>query len=108
MASPSQWGKSEWAKSLGRYILWTGAPTPRDDWDDTADFLIMEDMDKPTQEGMWMSLMGGQRIALLRDLHFRKRKIWGKPAIFLCNQLPDMTEWDFANTTTIVLDNKLY
>lgn len=68
----------------------------------------MEDMEKPLQEGMWMSLMGGQRVALLRDLHFRKRKNWGKPAIFLCNTLPDMTDWDYENTITVLLNNKLF
>lgn len=109
LCGPTRNGKTQWAKSLGKYIYWKGRPRPRDIWDDDADYLIMDDFTSKPEDSMWKSFMGAQEDADCRDLYFSRQRKWGKVSIYICNieKLPTLDEWDFGNLEIIHV-NKLY
>lgn len=101
-------GKTSWARSLGRHTYWQGRPSPKTLWDPHASFLVMDDFTTKPDIGLWKGVMGGQARLNLRDLHFNKEVDWGRPAIYLCNELPALTEWDVANICVVYVSRKLY
>lgn len=119
--SPSRYGKTEWARSLGSHIYLSsyfnldtfleGLPT--------SSYLVLDDIPVDNKP-FWKSFFGGQKEFTLTDKYRKKVKVrWGKPCIYLCN--PDLSPWavgtrlstDFLdwlddNTVKVTLTNKLY
>lgn len=101
-------GKTQWALARGMAIHWTGAPSPKENWNNNADLIVMDDFGKKPEPGLWKGLMGGQTHVRLRDLYFNKQVPWGKPAIYTCNTCPELDEWDIANLTIVQVTERLY
>nr|WAE43016.1 MAG: replication associated protein [Cressdnaviricota sp.] len=109
----SRLGKTVWARSLGRHMYFNGMFN-LDDWDNDADYLILDDFDWkfiPSKKG----LIGAQNTIVLSDKYRKKQTlIWGKPVIILSNHDGDVYNtcdertWLLSNCTYFILHNKLF
>lgn len=111
LSSPSRFGKTEWARSLGPHMYFNNMCNFRDDWDDSALFIIFDDIPweyLPNKKGF----LGGQKSFVLTGKYMKMKTVsWGKICIYLCNDLPDFgieLNWINANCQIIELKNKLY
>lgn len=105
----SRLGKTEWARSLGPHMYWNGY-FDLSLWNDDADYAIFDDIstDNFKQYKQWL---GAQRQFTATDKYMRKRQLlWGKPCIFLANQIPDFDDrdWINANCSIVQLRNPLF
>lgn len=58
----------------------------QDNWDSSADYLILDDIPWERLKTLYKSLFGGQRHFTICDKYRPKLDVeWGKPVIFLCN-----------------------
>lgn len=56
------------------------------EWDNEAEYLVIDDFDFDFFPGMRKALWGSQKEFTATDKFKRKRRIeWGKPMIWLCN-----------------------
>lgn len=86
-----------------------------DDWDPTALFIILDDIDAKFFPD-WKSFLGCQRSFVLTDKYRGKRTVtWGRPCIWLCNPeydprgaLPLSREWLTVNCVFIELSEPLF
>lgn len=111
LSSPSRFGKTEWARSLGPHMYFNNMCNFRDDWDDSALFIIFDDIPweyLPNKKGF----LGGQKSFVLTSKYMKMKTVsWGKICIYLCNAIPDFGsehDWIIANCDIISLTNKLY
>jgi hypothetical protein len=110
LCSPSRYGKTEWARSLGPHMYFNNMCNFKDDWDDNADYIIFDDMEwdyLPNKKGFF----GMQKRFSITGKYMKTITVdWGKPAIYLCNNLPVLKEpeWWYANVDIITLNNKLF
>lgn len=82
-------GKTEWARSLGRHMYWCGQFN-LDDWDDGAEYAVLDDFGGFKFFPHWKGWLGGQREFVVTDKYRKKKTVkWGKPAIWLCNPEDD-------------------
>lgn len=88
LIGPSRFGKTAWARSLGRHIFWRQS-TNLDTWDDEALYLVLDDIDwkyLPNKK-CWLTAMGDMTVT---DRYRAKRDICNyKPAIYLVNPEQD-------------------
>lgn len=75
-----------------------------DDWDDTVKYIIFDDFDWkfiPSKKAFF----GAQKQFTLTDKYRTKKTVhWGKPVIYLCNDLPVFDEEpDYYYTNTIIV-----
>lgn len=115
LESPSRYGKTEWARSLGRHMYYN-AYFNLDDWDADAKYIIFDDLPwerVPAKKAFF----GAQRQFTLTDKYRRKITVhWGKPLIFLCNRdsnflysLPEEErQWFFSNSHCVTLNKPLF
>lgn len=86
-----------------------------DDWDEDTDTIILDDIDFKYFPN-WKSFMGCQKQFNVTDKYRKKRRVYGKLCIWLCNHANDPrgalsgTELDWYNTNveTIYLTAPLY
>lgn len=111
LISPSRFGKTEWARSLGRHMYFNNAVNFRDDWDDDSKYIIFDDIEWdfiPNKKGFF----GQQSTITINGKYMRTKTIdWGKPAICLTNKYPPYgadADWFHDNVLTYHLDNKLF
>lgn len=82
----------------------------RDDWDDSARYIVFDDID-----WTWLpnkkSFFGAQKRFVITGKYMRAKTVnWGKPCIYLCNTLPTFEEPEWYELNTIILNvvNKFY
>lgn len=110
LCSPSRYGKTEWARSLGNHMYFNNMVNFKDDWNDSANYIVFDDIDwqyLPNKKGFF----GMQKQFVITEKYMRKKTVqWGKPVIFLCNQLPLFEDpaWYEANCLVYTLTNKFF
>lgn len=116
MVGPTRLGKTQWARSLGDCALMNGN-FDLSQLDEDRQYVIMEDFDRHKCGDQWIfrkykSLFGGQEVICLTDKYTKKRSIkWGKPLIYICNELSDnwrSDSWLVDNCTIVDIVDKLY
>lgn len=91
-----------------------------DKWDDSAEYLVLDDVDWeyfPHKK----QLLGGQREFTVFDRYTKKRTLqWGKPCIYCINgeqyllmangsaKCHNIMDWLRENCTFVFIENKLY
>lgn len=113
LRSPSKYGKTEWARSLGRHMYFN-ANTDFNDWDTEADYMVLDDIAFrliPNKK----ALFGCQKETTINAKYARKRTVkWGKPVIYLTNtalsneDFGEDAPWWRENCTFISLVDRLY
>lgn len=111
LVSPSRYGKTEWARSLGHHMYFNGMVNFKHDWDDDASYIVFDDIDWeyiPNKK----CFLGGQRQFVITDKYAGKRTVeWNKVCIYLCNTLPNfgsLTDWISYNCVILHLDKPLF
>ena len=96
-----------------------------DQWDDEADYLVLDDIPFDFFHGMRKSLWGSQLQLVITGKYRKPRSVrWGKPMIWLCNEGQDFItlrdkrgelyldyaecDWYKKNATIVDVQNKLY
>lgn len=111
LLSPSRFGKTEWARSLGPHTYWNGMVNI-DDYNEDGTYVIFDDFewDFMPNKKQWF---GAQKTFAITDKYRKKKTIThGNPIIYLCNEMPNMTptfrQWFDQNCVIVHLMGKLY
>lgn len=103
-------GKTVWARSLGVHN-YMNSMFNLDEFDMTRDYLVLDDIEFdfiPARKAFFF----GQKEFTLTDKYRKKKKIvWGKPTIYLCNVEPDWNKYPDPyeqNCIIVHLYNKLF
>jgi len=114
LCGPSRTGKTEWARSLGRHTYWYGQINI-DTWLDEMEYLVLDDFNPDITKFMplWKGFFGAQReLNLTQKYRGISKKKYGKPCIFLCNQIPILSEsdqmWLDSNAVTVMIFDPLF
>lgn len=87
LISPSRYGKTQWARSLGVHFYMAGQFN-LEKFDPDATYGIFDDIPIDFLKYSYKQWLGCQKEFETSDKYKRKRTIvWGKPLIFLCNVL---------------------
>jgi len=108
----SKLGKTEWARSLGPHMYFNGYANFKDDWDDSARYIIFDDFEWefiPNKKGFF----GGQLEFQISGKYMRTKSIkWGKCCIYLTNKYPNISnedvDWYKENCIFLEVKNKMY
>lgn len=103
-------GKTQWARSLGKHVFWRGM-TNLDKWDDSAKYLVLDDIDWEFIPSKKQLLTAMGECELTEKYRAKKTVINNKPAIVCCNQMPNFREhYDYwmENAIIVELTSKLY
>lgn len=110
LISPSRYGKTEWARSLGPHLYFNGMfdlSLFRND----VSYAVFDDFAWDAFVKFHKCWLGCQREFTLTDKYRRKQTVlWGKPSIFLCNDdnVPPSSDWILANCLYVRLDGPLF
>ena len=115
LVSPTRFGKTQWARSLGTHFYMCGLFN-LDDFNGDASYGVFDDFTCDSIKYSYKQRMGCQQQFTLTDKYRKKRTVqWGKPCIFLMNnpiytELKHTLDWDWVeqNTAIVILTNKLY
>lgn len=116
LVSPSRFGKTEWARSLGNGAYMEG------DFDlgqisEDSEYLVMSDIPRHKIGDIWVfekykAFFGAQKLVTVTDKYRKKTTLtWGKPLIYLCNKFDGQWEtddWLMANSVVVRLDRPLF
>lgn len=98
---PSGYGKTQWARSLGNHIFFTGFAATGDTIEEmeTAEYAIFDDISGGFEKGFhhmkpWFGCNAEIRVKQL--YHEPVLKKWGKPCIWLANHDPAEKWYDVA------------
>jgi len=119
---PSRYGKTQWARSLGRHAyianMWDLSAFDSLTGDFYLDgYVVFDDINWDTIKGSAKSWFGAQRDFTVCDKYRQKKRIpGGIPCIFLCNpdayrgELVDFIrgDWGSHNIDVVELTEKLY
>jgi len=108
----SKLGKTEWARSLGHHMYFNHLANFKDDWDDTARYIIFDDFEWdyiPNKKGFF----GGQLTFQISGKYMKVKTVkWGKCCIYLTNHHPNIKnedmDWFKENCLFVELLNKVY
>jgi len=108
LCSPSRFGKTQWARSLGVHCYFNTMVDFKPGWDNGIAYVIFDDF-------LWeyvpnkKCFFGGQEAFTLTDKYRKKQTVqWGRVLIYLCNELPPLDDWYKANTVIISLHKPLF
>lgn len=112
LIGPSKLGKTEWARSLGHHMYFNHMANFKDDWDDSANYIIFDDFEWdyiPNKKGFF----GGQLEFQISGKYMKVKTVqWGKCCLYLTNHTPDVKECDFDwfrdNCLFLEVNNKFY
>lgn len=116
LCSPTRFGKTVWARSLGKHMYF-GGMFNLDDWDETAEYIVFDDFEWDYFKRWKKNFFGAQKCFVLTDKYRKKITVnWGKPCIYLCNeeQHPRLHctglewNWIFGNVYDLTLQVPLY
>lgn len=105
---PTRFGKSLWARSLGKHAYFPGL-FMLDDLDESCTYAIFDDIAEGFKGVPCIKYwFGGQKEFVLTDKYRSKRRVkWGKPSIYLSNDnpldsvSPEDREWLQRNCTIV-------
>ena len=109
---PSKTGKTSLARSIGRHI-YMGNTWNVDLLDDTAEYLILDDVDFERWAWQMKALLGCQKDVSFTGKYFRPKKFtFNMPCIVLSNEKPffnvEQTNWLNVNVDFFEINNRLY
>jgi len=84
------------------------------DWDNHADYMILDDIDEKTMAGNYKQWFGAEEEVVVTDKYQPKRTLkWGKPMIWLSNSNPLESgvfnrKWMEGNTVVVHLEHQLW
>lgn len=109
---PSRTGKTSLARSIGRHI-YMGNTWNVDLLDDTADYLILDDIDFDKWGWQMKALLGCQKDVSFTGKYFRPKKFtFNMPCIVLSNEKPlftvEQSNWLNVNVDFFEINNRLY
>lgn len=115
LCSPTRYGKTEWARSLGNHWYMCGMFN-LEEYSEDVDYGILDDVSIDLFKYQYKQWMGCQKEFDTTDKYKRKVHIrFGKPIIFLCNnkeydKMRSEWDWDWieGNAFIVKLTNKLY
>lgn len=110
LISPSRFGKTEWARSLGPHLYFNGMFDLSRFHDDVS-YAVFDDFEWDSFVKFHKCWLGAQKEFTLTDKYRKKQTVsWGKPSIFLCNDdnIPPSSDWLLANCVFIRLNNPLF
>lgn len=111
LCSPSKWGKTEWARSLGTHMYFNGFVDWKR-WNGDAKLIIFDDIEwkfVPNKKAFF----GAQKETTINPKYGRVKTVeWGGVSIYLCNTMPNEFDgegmWWRENVVDITLTDKLY
>lgn len=108
LVGPTRCGKTELVRSLGHHMYFNGHVNFRNDWDDSAGYIIFDDFEfdfLPNKK----CFFGAQKSFVITDKYSAKRSVnWGKPSIYLTNNpftFPQDAFYSEENMVVINLHN---
>lgn len=110
LVSPSRYGKTEWARSLGKHFYFNGMVSFRD-WRNHPglEYVVFDDIPWLNVEPFKKQWFGCQEEFYVTDKYMPKKLIkFGVPLIYLCNDAPPLDNWMRENVVLIELKNKLF
>lgn len=110
LISPSRFGKTEWARSLGPHLYFNGMFDLSRFHSDVS-YAVFDDFPWDSFSKFHKCWLGAQREFTLTDKYRRKQTVlWGKPSIFLCNDdnVPPSSDWILANCVYVRLNLPLF
>lgn len=110
LTSPTRYGKTQWARSLGPHIYFNSMFDLANFCSDVS-FAIFDDFKWESFSTFHKQWLGCQEEFTLTDKYRKKQTVqWGKPCIYLCNpeDMPSMTSWLQENCVYIYLNKPLY
>lgn len=110
IVSPSRFGKTEWARSLGPHLYWNGM-FDLSTFCSNVSYGVFDDFDWDTFSRFHKQWMGCQREFTLTDKYRKKMTVqWGLPIIYLCNadMQPVYSDWIRANCEIVFLNEPLF
>ena len=103
----SRFGKTSWARSLGTHMFYRNYFSLKD-WDDTASYIIFDDMIEMKNHKALLTCMG--EVILTDKYKGKERCNNNKPAIFLANEdepWMDQSYWKI-NAVKYTIENSLF
>lgn len=115
LVSPTRYGKTEWARSLGNH-WYCGGLFNLENLKEDATYGVLDDIPVELFKYQYKQFIGCQKNFTVSDKYKRKQNFkWGKPVIYLCNnkEYEKMeTEWDMewirGNSEIVILERQLY
>lgn len=112
LVGPTRLGKTEWARSLGHHMYFNHMANFKEDWDDSAKYIIFDDFEWdyiPNKKGFF----GAQSEFQISGRYMKVKTVkWGKCCIYLCNNHPDIKledrHWYNNNCEIVLVNNKFY
>lgn len=112
LIGPTRLGKTEWARSLGHHMYFNHLANFKEDWDDSANYIIFDDFEWdyiPNKKGFF----GGQLEFQISGKYMRIRTVkWGKCCIYLTNNEPQIKledkDWFTNNCVFVNVNEKFY
>lgn len=110
LISPSRYGKTEWARSLGRH-LYFNSMFDLSRFSHDVDYAVFDDFLWDNFVKFHKQWLGAQKEFTLTDKYRKKMTVtWGKPCIFLCNEdnVPPSSDWMLSNCVFVRLNSPLF
>ena len=110
LVSPSGYGKTEWARSLGRHHFYSGMVSFKD-WFNSPqlEYVVFDDINWSNIEPFYKQWFGCQKEFFVTDKYMGKKKIiLGVPLIYCVNECPPWNSWLETNCSVIYLNEKLF
>lgn len=110
LIGPSRTGKTQLARCLSRHMYFCNYVDFKSGWDEQAEYAVFDDIAWEHQPCKKF-FAGCQESGVITDKYMAKRSVlWGKPSIFLMNQLPNFDDypWYQTNCEIVNIINKLY
>lgn len=110
LVSPTRFGKTEWARSLGKHHYYNGMVNFKE-WFNHPElkYVVFDDFEWSSVEHFKKQWFGCQKQFTVTDKYMAKKTIkLGVPLIWLCNACPPLDDWMLGNVEVIYLENPLY
>lgn len=110
LVSPTRYGKTEWARSLGKHHYYNGMVNFKTWFNHPdLDYVIFDDFKWETVEPYHKQWFGCQQEFTVTDKYMPKKNIMlGVPLIWLCNDCPPLNDWMLGNVDVIYLNTPLF
>lgn len=110
LVSPTRFGKTEWARSLGKHHYFNGMVNFRK-WFNSSEleYVVFDDIEWDNVKSFKKQWFGCQREFEVTDKYMAKKTIkYGVPLIYLCNDCPPLDAWMLGNVVVIDLVSPLF
>lgn len=110
LVSPTRFGKTEWARSLGKHHYFNGMVNFKK-WFNSPEleYVIFDDIEWDNVKSFKKQWFGCQREFEVTDKYMPKKTIkYGVPLIYLCNDCPPLDAWMLGNVVVVELTSPLF